>query len=784
MDNTEPEQKSENPLAIFSPIFVYFFIFCFAIIYYEILLRSRMTGGITGNFLYFLCFVPGQALALTVLNGPFKSRANIAVTSLWLLLLAFYYTVQLIYYKNFGSLFSVSMIGMGTEALGNFSWAIYDTIASQWVIILLMLIPPLLCAVLSLIRIVPQGRLNFIARLVILLLLIPVWFIGIETTRLNGGGRQSAYYVFHDPLSATDTSAAHLGALTTSILEGGASFFGISASGTAVLTSVNVNDLLPLLAEAETNPPVPEAEDSALPEKPSQNKTVDKITRSPYVMDELDFNTLTANAADSATQELAFYLGNRDISFTNEYTGLFEGYNLIYICGEAFSSYAIDRDITPTLYKMANNGIILNNYYNSFKNTTTNGEFAFCTSLWPDFSRKADAGTDVGSFYQSATCYMPLGLGDFFNSIGAGSYGYHNYYGEYYRRVLTWPNLGYTCKFMSRGMHFTSSWPSSDLEMMMQSVDDYINEEQFHAYYMTFSGHGPYSSANAIYNKNIDAVRQYLGEGLSTDAYGYMAGSYELDKALEYLLQRLKDAGKLDNTVIVLAGDHYPYNLSDKGRFQLIGHEVDNAFELYKSTCIIYNAGLPEPIINDTYCCNVDILPTILNLFGINYDSRLFMGRDIFADGIHKAVLYNMSFITDMVSYNSETGETVWTEKAAKYNDDIRERYLESMIELITSEYSASLRILAQNFYEYAWLESGLLSDEELAAEKKRVQQVKQKDEQFNIQDAKANAAQMGITPEPQPQPEPEPQTEPAPQTPSPPKTENPDTAETQTAAN
>ena len=50
-------------------------------------------------------------------------------------------------------------------------------------------------------------------------------------------------------------------------------------------------------------------------------------------------------------------------SYTNEYTGMFADYNLIYICAEGFSTYAIDPDVTPTLYKMSHNGIILNNYY-------------------------------------------------------------------------------------------------------------------------------------------------------------------------------------------------------------------------------------------------------------------------------------------------------------------------------------------------------------------------------------------------------------------------------------
>lgn len=709
---------------------LHFFLYCATLIYLELLLRFNITEGVTSQFVWFLCFVPVQAMVLTVLSGLFRGRKNAIVSAVLLIILTFYYIAQLIYYKNFGSLFSVSMVGMGAEALKNFGWAILDTVKDNIIWIFLMCFPAYIVS--GIIKYAPVARVPFgIAwRCALLLLLVPAWMLGVLVTRLDGDGRQSAYVVLCDSLSNTDITSAHLGALTTTMLECGGSFLGVQSKDAISLVEVDT-DVLQQIEE--------ETSQAAMEPDMEQNVEIKKPKRENQVFEELDFQQLAEATDDKNLKELSKYLGSRMVSTTNEYTGIFEGYNLIYICAEAFWSYAIDEKLTPTLYKMSNQGIILNNYYNSFKNTTTNGEFAFATSLWPDLSRIADAGTDVGSFYQSATCYMPLGLGDFFCAKGVPSYAFHNYYGTYYRRILSWPNLGYTCKFYKSGMEFTSSWPSSDLEMMEQSVGDYIDNERFHAYYMTFSGHGPYTGGNAIYNKNISFVKEIMPEGYDNMVYGYMAGNVEFDKAMEYLLQRLEEAGKLENTVIVIAGDHYPYNLSDKARNQLVGYEMDSNFDIYKSTCIIYNAGMEENIVSDTYCSNVDILPTILNLFGIRFDSRLFMGRDVFAGGIHKAVLYNMSFVTDMVRYNSKTGETVWTDKAMGYTEEIRENYLESMIELIKSEYYASLKILSTNFYEYAWVQSGLLSDEELKAERERVAQVKKKDAAYNASDAAAN---------------------------------------------
>ena len=102
---------------------------------------------------------------------------------------------------------------------------------------------------------------------------------------------------------------------------------------------------------------------------------------------------------------------------------------------------------------------------------------------------------------------------------------------------------------MNDGMSFTTKWPASDLEMMEQSMPDYINDDCFCVYYMTFSGHGPYNGDNVIRNRNIDKIKELLGETkLTAASQSYLACNYELDKALAYLLQELAKAVKLENT--------------------------------------------------------------------------------------------------------------------------------------------------------------------------------------------------------------------------------------------
>ena len=345
------------------------------------------------------------------------------------------------------------------------------------------------------------------------------------------------------------------------------------------------------------------------------------------------------------------------------------------------------------------------------------------TSLWPDVSRDASQGTAVGSFARSVSKYMPMGMGDLFEANGVHTYAFHNYYGHYYRRSYSWPNLGYRdMKFLGAGMQFTSYWPASDLELMEQSIDDYINEDQFHVYYMTFSGHGPYTGSNYIHNKNIDHVTEVLGSRADTmtpEAIGYLSNNYELELAMNHLLGRLAAAGKLSNTVIVITGDHTPYYLPDEGKNSIVGSEIDTDFGIYHSTCIIYNSAM-EPIETDTYCCNVDIAPTMLNVFNIPYDSRLMMGTDIFSDGVHRARLYNGSFLTDKLRYNSETGQVDWFIDTSSYSDEICNSYLNTMINYTEGEYAAATKMLDNNFMLYVWKNSGLMSEDEYWAELQR----------------------------------------------------------------
>ena len=198
---------------------------------------------------------------------------------------------------------------------------------------------------------------------------------------------------------------------------------------------------------------------------------------------------------------------------------------------------------------------------------------------------------------------------------------------------------------------------------------------------MTFSGHIKYdTSANSIAARNYKYVKDLP---YSEAAKCYLACNIELDKALAYLMNALEEAGIADKTAIVLAGDHFPYGLSDKEYSELVGYELDH-FNKFKSSLLFWVGGLEENIVVDEYCCNVDILPTILNLWGFEYDSRMLAGTDVFSNGEHVAILIDKSFYTDKVWLNASSGEI----KYLVPEETLPAGYVDNMIQMIKTKFT------------------------------------------------------------------------------------------------
>jgi lipoteichoic acid synthase len=233
-------------------------------------------------------------------------------------------------------------------------------------------------------------------------------------------------------------------------------------------------------------------------------------------------------------------------------------------------------------------------------------------------------------------------------SSGYHNMAFHNHTYTYYRRHLSHPNLGYEYIGVGNGLELSKVWPPSDLEMMEQTVPMFVDQVPFHTYYMTVSGHQFYTwSGNMMAAKNRDVVQTLP---YSENVKAYMATQVELDRALANLIEQLKAAGQYENTVIVISADHYPYGLTHEEIEELAGKSIDPIMELHRSSLIIYQPTM-EPVYVSDYVSSLDILPTVANLFGMNYDSRLLMGRDVFSKTPELVIFKDRSFIIEEGRY-------------------------------------------------------------------------------------------------------------------------------------
>ena len=387
------------------------------------------------------------------------------------------------------------------------------------------------------------------------------------------------------------------------------------------------------------------------------------------------------------------YFSSQEASKKNKYTGMFKDKNLIVLVGESFSSLAIREDLTPNLYKLYKEGFQFDNFYTPiFPVSTADGEYITDTSLIPK--------EGVWSFLRVAGNYMPYSYANVFEKQGYSSNAYHNHTATYYERDKYIETMGYN-SYLAVGTGLedrmdTSNWPNSDYEMVKTTVNDYINNEKFMAYYMTVSGHMNYTKiGNMMVYRNWDQVKDLP---YSNKAKGYLAANIELDKAVGELLSRLEQAGKLEDTVIVISGDHYPYGLTLGEINELSTFERDDKFEKFRMPFLIWSGSMKGPIKVEKIGSSLDVLPTVLNLFGAEFDSRLLMGRDILSDSNPIVIFSDRSFITDKGRYNSLTEQFTPNEGVT-----VEEGYVDKINTIIYKKYQMSRLILENDYYKHVF---------------------------------------------------------------------------------
>ena len=638
-------------------------LFCCTSVYVELCLHLCVYRSLDKRIVYPILFALLGGVVFSLLTSYLPRILRQIVGAVLVAAQVLFAEVQLVYHGIFGNFMPISQVSMGENVIVNFSSQILYGIGKNLAAILLLLVPlaaMILGLALRKVLRVQLGRKQALATLGVLLTLLLV------TSGIMYAGRNkpfSVYKIFTNVNTSTDSSFKNVGMLATTAQELRYMLFGNGGSFTITPSSLG----------------------TATRQLYSSN--------SYNVIESIDFPKLAESTDDAMCKTTDEYLAQVVPTRKNSYTGLLQDYNLITICAESFCPWFISEELTPTLYKLSHTGIIFDNYYGTFQSVTTNGEYTMCMGLYPDMSRtKTDS-----SFNVAGTNYLPFCLGNALKDKGYQTWGYHDYIGDFYNRNITHANMGYTFKAADSGLDMKIDWPSSDLEMMEASVDDYLSsKEPFHAYYMTFSGHYQYNWDNAMSDKNRDAVRDLP---YSEPVKAYIACNLELENALTYLMERLEQAGVANKTCIVLTNDHYPYGLTEEEYNELAGQTLDTTFEKYRNSFICYVPGLSENIVVDEYCSTADILPTLLNLFGVDYDSRLLAGADVLSNGIHMAILSDKSFLTKAFRYDAGTETVIPADESITVSDE----QLEAYRLYVDNKFQMSSNIVNSDYYAHVF---------------------------------------------------------------------------------
>ena len=648
------------------------FFFPMALLYHELLLHAfdRTILFWDTPLVYILLFSAAGGFLLSALVDILPRRAAHIVTYalcvFWTVLTCIEYCCKSYFKSYWGLSFITQMTG---NVVGNFFSTMLEIIFGRIVFILLSFLPLVLLIILRR-RLLPGKTLSVRCRVMALAVFAVCQAVG---SALCYTGEDRADYTYN---YVTDYAVPRFGLAATIRLEAQYAIFG-----------------LPDAPVIQVDEPVP-----------------DEPVVYDYNKMELDF-TATSNLVGGSTLEnMHNYFSSKTASQQNEYTGMFKGKNLIQITAEAFSPYVISKELTPTLYKLTHEGFVFTNYYQpGWGQSTTGGEFAHMTGIIPTWVN------GNLSFYASHQDYMPFALGNQFRALGYTTVAYHNNSYTYYNRHLTHPNLGYDYYGQGNGLTLTvPGWPYSDLDMMELTapayIEDYVNTgKPFHAYYMSVSGHANWGWGNAMSAKNREAaVAAY--PNASQPVQGYIAANLELEYALTYLLEQLEAAGIADDTVICMTADHYPYALvtDEVDYYQELSGKQDSELDIsrYKNTWLLWSGSMESSVTVNTPCSAIDILPTVSNLFGLEFDSRLMSGHDVFAQNYNASQASTCmplvilptnrgySWITAAGTYDAKT-RTFTPNPGITVADD----YVKTVSSLIDAKYSYARQLIQ---YDYA----------------------------------------------------------------------------------
>ncbi len=409
-----------------------------------------------------------------------------------------------------------------------------------------------------------------------------------------------------------------------------------------------------------------------------------------------------ANVSDLSSVKK--YLKVNYVKPNPEYTGVAKGKNVIVIHLESFQQFLIDykwkgKEVTPNLNKLyhSKNTLSFSNFYNQVgQGKTSDAEMMLENSLYGLQSGSAMSSYGTSNTFESApailnqaggytTAVMHGGAGSFWNRNNAyKQFGYHYFMPLSYYENKPKYYIGYGLKdkiFLSQSIKYIERLP-----------------QPFYLKLITVTNHYPYDLDKK--NQSIDPT----DTGDET-VDGYVQTAHYLDQAIGEFLQWMKKTGLDKKTILVLYGDHYGISGNHhKASAELLKQDEFTNFDNLKFQRVplmFHMKGLKGGV-KDTYGGEIDVLPTLLNLLGINDKDTIQFGHDLLSSKAPQIVAQrNGDFITPEYAkvggtyYYTKTGEEI--EKP----DKKLKTKLVAISNKVTTQLSLSDRVIAGDLLRF-----------------------------------------------------------------------------------
>ena len=330
----------------------------------------------------------------------------------------------------------------------------------------------------------------------------------------------------------------------------------------------------------------------------------------------------------------------------NNYTGKFKDKNLIIIQLEGTDSWLLTEENTPTMYNMMKNGINFEDHYSFYNGggSTFNSEFAVNTGFVTPISYNQNA-------YTFNKNHFPYSLANLFKKEGYTVNAFHMNTSEYYSRGTNYKNWGYDSYngLKDLGTYKDDSY-TLDRELILNEEfsDKMFSDDKFVDYIIAYSSHLPFTTEKGVCKKLVteDILKQEELEELPkdyvlptlTEEECAKRQAKETDYMVELLLQKLEEKELLDNTIITIFTDHYLYTLSDQTIIQ--NYKKTNNNLINHTPFFIWNNNEDKKKVKDT-TSQLNILPTLINLFGLEYHENYYIGKDALDPNYDGYVFFN-----------------------------------------------------------------------------------------------------------------------------------------------